>query len=76
LGAITTSPKSVVNHDRKQIPPGKDETACPLKGGREPTEKGKYEMFNLQNEGSTKLSEMSHRMLFRQIKRMYLENLF
>jgi len=33
-GAITTSLKSVVNHARKQIPKGGDETACRPNGRR------------------------------------------
>lgn len=38
-GAITTSLKSVVSHERKQIPKWRDETECPLKGGRVPNRK-------------------------------------
>jgi len=38
-GEITTSRKSVVSHERKQIPKGRDETECPSKGGREPNRK-------------------------------------
>jgi hypothetical protein len=34
LGAITTSLKSVVIHERKQIPKGRDETEWPVKAGR------------------------------------------
>jgi hypothetical protein len=33
-GAITTSLKSVVIHERKQIPQGRDETEWPVKAGR------------------------------------------
>ena len=47
-GAITTSLKSVVNHDSKQISKGRDETECPLKSGRVPNRKMAICLLHLQ----------------------------
>jgi hypothetical protein len=38
-------PEVVVSHERKQIPPGRDETECPATAGREPNRKLAFDLF-------------------------------